>query len=110
MNEQMQQELLNRLDALAAKLGTTAEHLWGVLIYQARIDALVSAIGFVVFGLITMFLYKVVRNADDEIDRIFPAVGMVITFGIAIACLFSIWTPLLNPEYFALQKVLEVLK
>ena len=31
------------IEELAAKLGTTAEHLWGVLVRQAPISATVSA-------------------------------------------------------------------
>jgi len=34
MNEQMGQEILQRIDVLAAKLGVAAEYLWDVLIRQ----------------------------------------------------------------------------
>ncbi len=48
------------LRELAQKLGTTAEHLWGVLIKQAYVD---SIIGIIVFTLAALFAWWLWRFA-----------------------------------------------
>lgn len=51
MPDNISEEVLSRLDALAAKMGTTVEYLWTVLVTDASRRGLYMAIAFVVFGL-----------------------------------------------------------
>ena len=107
------------LEQLAAKLGTTAEHLWGVLIRQARIEA-VTDIMFILFTIFGVYWYYrwvksfYERNPYDDFPEIVGLIfGGVVSFISTIAsivCLFSIPAELFNPEYWALEKILNVLK
>lgn len=107
MNEKTQEYLV----ALCEKLGTTAEHVWAVLIKQAIIMGWMNAVLFViciVFILATVLLCKSKRFLDYGDGC--PLVVMVI-----FSCLFVLLAPivfceaftcLLNPEYWALKQVL----
>jgi hypothetical protein len=43
MSDKAVQEVLTRIDALAAKLGVTSEHVWRILVQQARVECFESA-------------------------------------------------------------------
>ena len=45
----MNQEILDRIDALAAKLGVTSDALWAILVRQARVEACVDIVAMMLF-------------------------------------------------------------
>lgn len=124
MNPEIQQELLKRLDAFAQKLGVTAEHLWGVLVKQAQIEATI-AFGWTIFELILFVIavlclraaYKHGREWLDG-EKYIPLwatalYGCFATPLSIIAAMFNLFDFIRwysNPEYFALQEILKVLR
>lgn len=122
---QLSQEVLNRLDALAAKLGTTVAQLWAVLIVQARVEAWSDVVFGVVFVALAFWAIKVLRSAITSLSKADPyvrwsngdairfwlslvgslAFGVMATFTISDAI-----TPMLNPQYWALQEILKAFK
>ena len=56
----MNEETLQAVTALAQKLGTTSEYLWSVLIQQAYLEAGLSLVNIIVWGMITFFVVKIV--------------------------------------------------
>ncbi len=126
MDEKLQEELLTRLDLLAAKLGVTSEHLWGVLIKQARIEVIESILTLivVVMGILACayFWRKIIEFStfDGSDLRLGGSVGsialniffsgllLILSIG-AFMDIMNIPTLLFNPEYWALQKVLGAL-
>lgn len=118
----MNDNITKLIETLAAKLGTTAEYLWAVLIRQAPISATTSLILCLVFitlaAVYTKWLIK--KAKDDELDCLDNESNFVIALVggllsiigvIVIICLFSdIITGYFNPEYWALQKILDQLK
>jgi hypothetical protein len=69
----MNEELQKKLASLASKLGTTTEHLWGVLIRQAYIDGFNSLLSLLfclllAVATIASFLYlqRKYRNVSPE--------------------------------------------
>ena len=113
----MNEELLKRLDLLAAKLNVTATVLWAALIRQARVEAIQDTIYSVTLLLVVGGLIKVIHwrwKSDDSHDD----GGLVLACGIAAIVLFVMFlliascipTEFLNPEYFALTRLLEKLK
>lgn len=121
MNEQTEQLIRE----LADKLGTTAEHLWGVLIQQALITGIVDTVAMLVFGVIIVRLFIFVKaktteraetatsyaRADWEDEQ---AVGawlgwgvLAFTFSLVLAGSASMtMAAFLNPEYWALKQIL----
>lgn len=122
----MDTETVNLLAELAAKLGTTSEYLWEILLRQAPISStiiLIQSIFTVLSGIFLWRLHKYFSKETDEdysmYDRgnggleslmvIFSALILVI----CIALFFAIENMLngyFNPEYWALNKILNVLK
>ena len=110
VSQGMQEELLNRLDALAAKLGVGGEHLWEVLLQQAQVEAwfysLWAVLGAAVLG---AGLIGIAYFIKEEAAPIFilPIFAGAIIF---IPCLHRAFTAFYNPEYWALQKIMETIQ
>jgi hypothetical protein len=109
------------INELADKLGTTAEYLWGVLIKQAPIDGTVSLLIVLLLSAMSYWGFKFVckkttpqgDNTDAEWKNegcffawftwvLFTMMTVIITFSSAS----SIITAFINPEYWALNKLL----
>lgn len=117
----MTPELEKALLTLANKLGVTVEHLWAVMIYQARITAIVDAViftGCVLFVVLPgRYLWRRWQSegadADDFILVIGSAayaVGALFAIIMAVSAFSEMVTALFNPEYWALSQILSASK
>lgn len=106
------------IEQLAAKLGTTADHLWGVLLRQAPIEAVVDLfyVGFVV---VLFFVARSFhrwacadeRRYDDWVIGSSIAWGAWCIFALIVMIVISeLPTLFLNPEYWALKEVLHAVR
>lgn len=107
----MTDQMAQLLTQLAEKLGTTAEHLWGVLIVQARIEVFVDLfyVGLVGAGIYVMLKLhrRYWSNADDSIPVfVFGWAILAIVSAIVLLEMAEIPGLLLNPEYWALKQIL----
>lgn len=108
------------IETMAAKLGTTAEYLWGVLVKQAPISS-ACAIASIAFWAVAMaLLYRWIRvntKKDENGDArwcdeacAFAWALWAIVLGVMIlragVCMTNITTGFLNPEYWALKQLL----
>jgi hypothetical protein len=113
-------ELNKQLAALAAKLGVSVEHLWGVLVRQAYIDG-VSSLATVFFcaaagvGVLWFFFYRrrqykltaeprssfLLTNEPLE----YLVLGIILVGLVAIAGNNFYWviSDFFNPEFYALR-------
>lgn len=116
----MNQEILQRLDALAAKLGVTATHLWAVLVRQAYVEFATSVAFAVIIAIATYGFVRVVRHGIaqewyddyDGLPQIFTGiVGIVlgVCWLVALVGVVQGIGYLINPEYFALHEVIKAL-
>ena len=109
------------IQSLADKLGTTAEHLWGVLVRQAPITATIE-IGYIPVMLVLAWVgvKMLVKGKErfDEGDN--EVIGMTlsiagfiicgvaaITLIAAFCCLSTNIAGFLNPEYWALKQIIK---
>jgi hypothetical protein len=113
----MNEQTAKLIQQLADKLGTTAEHLWAVLIKQAPITSSIELAGFVIALAIAGYLTKLFRGYckanPRDLDEPHVCFGW---FGIIL--FLAIWTiafimhmPVVlagftNPEYWALMQVM----
>lgn len=112
----MQQEILTWLNALAAKLGVAAEHIYAVFVAQARIHAIQQ----MTFVMLTMIAWVYIarnfkafcawgKGESNEIGFILATVLGALVLGImsimAIDSLVTLPTPIFNPEFWALQEI-----
>jgi hypothetical protein len=113
MTPDMQKELLARLDALAAKLGVTADALWQIYLSQAHIEGIQNIIsGSIALGIsigLSVFGYKLIKKGlEDNYDdfeflcggSIVCVVSLLVFFG-AVAFGYSAYTELANPGFWA---------
>ncbi len=114
----MNDEILKRLDILAAKLGITAQYLWGVLVKQARIE-MYADIGWSILlsGMLALFLWVLrklyISPNEREMDGIAAlglAIASIIVFIFLVVSVSGALTEGLNPEYWALNHIMEKLK
>jgi len=112
MNEAMQ----NMIEQLAAKLGTTTEHLWGVLCRQAPSSAVVGlACNAAIIWVVVLAWRKLSRidfdGMDDNLGKGILYGCLALATAIALVCIFCELpvqiAGLLNPEYWALKQVLK---
>lgn len=120
----MNDKMTEVLEQIAIKLGVTADHLWGVMIAQQRIDAVLSA-GFVIFVCAFYWYYiRFARRAVESTKKKFieafvePEVGVpVLILGIIGLSLFppgliaidNAITAIINPEFGALKDLLNMM-
>jgi hypothetical protein len=125
--KQVIEELSNNFGTLiekaALKLGTTAEHLWEVLVKQQIISAyvqiFVSTIVGVALGFIWFKIIKRLRTADREETLYGGFLFPVTVFTSFFSLFFVIFTlsqfsslvgKLINPEYAALKEVMKMVR
>ena len=112
----MDQNTQQLIEKLAEKLGTTAEHLWEVLIRQAPITSGTELIVDAILLGATCWLWKFLWSypwkheeygCTKEVTLGAAAVfTAIIIISIALS-LPSIFAGFLNPEYWALQQIIH---
>jgi len=109
-------EVTELLAQLAAKLGTTVEYLWKVLVKQAPIEGVVILIQYGILGICVYLWIKLLRWAMKEADNtetlsfVAPTIlgiPLAVFLGIAFFSLSNTAAAFLNPEYWALQQILK---
>ena len=102
------------LQALADKFGTTAEHLWGVLVQQASLlGVLAAAQAAMLFGALSVSIWVVRKYwAQSDTESRFLMVGLLCFFGfiMVMAGMEQLYTAISafgNPEYTALKFILK---
>lgn len=125
----MDEKTLQALTALANKLGTTAEYLWGVLVKQAPITGVIDLVLMAALVLLTVMWCRFVMrkttapkpteedrypHADwEEEDAIaaWLSAGVLVSFTVLIVMLHlaTAMTALVNPEYWALRQILQLI-
>jgi|ERR1043165_8568521 hypothetical protein len=102
------------IQAIAAKLGTTAEYLWSVLIRQAFVTGVTSSL-VVIMAVIGMVVLKKLWSKNpydpDEFD-VFPVripigIAMLVCCGLIFGYSQEAINAFLNPEFWALDYVVN---
>ena len=122
----MKNQTTELLEKLAVQLGTTAEYLWSVLLVQARISAMTDLIFLMLAILSGYFLYRTHRYLSqgtedahsiyyekEEAVMIPMIIGLIIWIIFFLIMFFSIGniiSGLFNPEYWALNKILNSIR
>jgi hypothetical protein len=109
----MNQETLKLIESLAIKLGTTSEYLWGVLLKQARVEAIFSGL-IAILSLVSVFAFALTLFLKrDDWDGPILAICFMLSFLSVLFFILSVafFVPaFFNPEYWALQQILGGLK
>lgn len=110
----MNQEILDRIDALAIKLGTTAEYLWPKLVGHAQVSASATVAGFGFAMALLLIVVAVIVRRLQASDINEKGLAIVMVLGISatlfIGCTVSIIRAipdLFYPEATALRSILR---
>ena len=123
----MDEKTLSALTALAQKLGTTAEYLWGVLLKQAPITGAIDLVVMAAWIAAAVWWLRLVQrntskptaSTENKCPRAeWEDEGAVFAWGSVVICwvlvglcvgpkLSSTAAALLNPEYWALKQILK---
>ncbi len=106
------------LDKYAEKLGTTTEHLWQVLVAQARVDFVVTTVQFGILAAGTYGIYRYWRwiSSKKECHEGWVLLAGILTIILGVLditafCILGTYAAsLLNPEYWALHQILTLIK
>jgi len=125
MNDTQMSKAMDLLEGLAIKLGVTADYLWEILIRQAYINAIMITIQEIFIVVVGIVLWKVHKFLSSEEGRDksryseyeelagLPMIISGMIFAILVICGFfclgQIATGFINPEYYALNKILSIL-
>lgn len=110
------------LQVIADKFGTTVEHLWGVMVFQAPLSATISFITITAWVAFLIFGFKFIRRktTDQKVEgcqcaewtdeKAFFAwatwvVSALVTFIEGGTVIDGIVSGYFNPEYWALMKL-----
>ena len=128
----MNDQTLQLLTALAAKIGTTTEYIWMVLVKQGPISGLIDLLIYTMWLLCIYVPFKFIKGktTKKEIEskygeKVFEAEcgfldGMVMwglwgVCALTIICIIgfcfsSSVSAILNPEYYALKEITSLIK
>lgn len=128
----MKPDIESILAAIAMNIGTTVEHLWGVLIKQSTISAISDFITCTLWIIGFVYLFKGVKKLINKRIVIDKYGDEVIKRDIDEAIVWIIWTCMIvvslimvisvtlsieniinasfNPEYWALEKILSLIR
>jgi len=105
------------LNALAEKLGTTTDYIWGILIKEAFFFNGINVVIAIILLSASIFLFKrssdiysVSRSCHTEYTKdicLFILVVMSFTSFVVIPCSIK---NMLHPEYWALKEITQLLK
>lgn len=111
------QGILSRIDQLAAKIGTTAAHVWQIYIAQARVEAIRDTGMAVLLLSLAIFLLFWLRYKTDNEVGLYKDSGQGWLSGVALSLLatgalyiYSAIPEWLNPQYWAFQHLTADLK
>jgi hypothetical protein len=114
--------IMDKLEQYAVGIGTTGEYLWGVMVKQAHVTALANLVGLVI-GIVLLCTGIAIALNSNKLEKIYGEGGMIFAciisvmlfvgslIGIAASeCIPVTITCLINPEYWAFQKVMSIVK
>lgn len=122
MNKEALQMVFDKLDAIAVKLGTTVDLIWPWFIKQQYVEFAALSAGLVLGGMALFFFVKFTIKhwyADEgfsisyhDLEPLFIIIGLASCFLFLVGCaaLISSLPTVFNPEYYALQSLIQMIK
>jgi ABC-type polysaccharide/polyol phosphate export permease len=123
MNNKVFEKVTEYIDAIAAKLGVAAEHVYGVLVRQQVAEGITDIVtGVIILVLVItgalIFSKKIkVRFIEDEFDAFILFIGgllflvlFVAPIGYSIENISDGIKHIVNPEYYAIKEILRAIK
>ena len=105
------------LRELAEKLGTTSENVFNILVAQAPLQGLFNLLASILFIVIIHHSFKFLKKQKESLNEDgFFMLGLLLGVCGIITIVYTLITfstnvsALINPEYWALKQILDVIK
>lgn len=110
--------MMDLIEKLSAQLGQTAEATWQILLTQAKIAAVTNFIAggiFILLAITSIVLGCTIQRTweRDDNDKAGVAIGILFTLaflGFSLAFILPAITAIINPQFWALHKLLEMIQ
>ena len=118
--EKLSTDMFTALNSLAKQLNITVDHLWGVMVTQAKITGIMNTAGAILslisMGVCLYFAIKMTARIragkTDDVDVFGGVVALWTGFGALLIAttifINSLAINLFNPEYWALIKITSI--
>ena len=125
----MDDNTLRAITALSGKLGIAADMLWGALLRQSQIAAVIEVVASLVLAIGCVWWFRIVRKnttapPQERVDQYVrskwddiasPARVSVFFFTLLSLILAYFWlsdaiTAIINPEYWALKQIMSLVR
>lgn len=117
MKEKIYGKATEYIESLASSLGVAAEHVYGILVRQQIAEGITTLIIFgVIYAVLGTIVGIAVKKSDFRYDFIsnyvviLGSVVLVIVSAFAIFELRGAIMQLINPEYYAIKEIMDVIK
>ena len=109
----MQKEILDRVDAIAAKLGSVSHDAWNILLVQARVELVFCCVFLLMgigIGLSSIFLFRQASKSQDSEEGWFVVGSLVVVISIImIGYNLCGINESVYPPYWAMKQVLATI-
>lgn len=109
-------QVFSRIDAIGAKLGVAADHLWPILVRQSYATAVMGVIGAIFATAVAVRLYTWIpglhAKSDDDgyfFAEFLAVAGFIGCCALTLIFLLGAAGRFINPEFYALRSVLDML-
>jgi small-conductance mechanosensitive channel len=123
VKEKVFEKVTQYIDALAAKLGVAAEHVYGVLVRQQVAEGIVDiVVGTLVLAVLIFALMVLIKKVElprivdefDLLEYVFVAAILLLIIGLpgsyAVSEISDGIKHVINPEYYAIREILNAIK
>jgi hypothetical protein len=128
MKEKAFQKATEYIDAIAAKLGVAAEHVYGILVRQQYVEGITTILGCLTFVAVMFFISRKITDLtkstresakkksfteiSEDLAHVVLVLGWIAFFFALIFASFAIpdsVAKLINPEYYAIKEILDAI-
>ena len=116
MNETITSTLIDMTKSLGNIIKTTAPEVWRIMLKQQLVIGIQLLIVSIISLIISIKLFKYVKDkikgqewVAGDIEEIFSYFGVAISFFIFILCLIFSIGYFINPEYYAIESLTNML-
>lgn len=101
MSPELQKQIFERLDVMAAKLGVAAQYLWGTLVRQSYVEGFTYLFVYLLWGCTAWQFFRELRGSSE--GKVF-VLGIPTFIGFIFFCctFLNVTTDLFNPGFAAL--------
>jgi len=110
----VEEKVVEMLNVMAVKLGVATEHLWEIMVRQAFVSSAVDVFIYLFWCAVGYVSFILLKRVEDKEARFYLYCVGALGFGLVMIiigiCFSTTITGFINPEYWALNAILEKVK